>query len=128
MKDRLLRGVSLSLTGLTLMGLLGFVLLFVYAFSLVNPARPDYHLAKLRMMFNLPEPGIVTIPALLGFLTGLAMLLWGMLFALLRPPACHPHKETDPTSMSDRWAAPSWNDNGDHVTPKPDQVTYRPQR
>jgi hypothetical protein len=38
----------------------GLLLLVIYGLCLTDSSRPDYHIAKLRMMFELPDPGVMT--------------------------------------------------------------------
>jgi hypothetical protein len=50
-------------------------LAWVYAWCMVDPSLPDYEMRKVRMMFRMSDQGMVTVPALLGLVGSLVVLL-----------------------------------------------------
>jgi hypothetical protein len=67
----------------------GSLLLVIYGLCLTDPHRPDYHVAKLRMMFRMPDPGVLTWLAVGGVFLGWYMAVVGGIRPFLgRRPAC----------------------------------------
>jgi hypothetical protein len=66
----------------------GLLLLLIYGLCLTDPSRPDYQATKLRMMFTMPDPGLLTWMGVTGVFLGLAMaIVEGIRPFLARPPA-----------------------------------------
>ena len=66
--SRLLRGLLLGIFS-------GPLLLWIYAWCMVDTTQPDWITNKLHMMFQMPDPGVVTVLALSGL--ACALLLMG---------------------------------------------------
>jgi hypothetical protein len=79
------RAAAALLGGVGLLLFSGFLLLWTYAWCLTDPSDPFYYFNKLRMMFNLPDPGVVTWLGLALFLDGLVLVVYGIVNAV-RPP------------------------------------------
>jgi len=64
------------------------LLLYIYGVCLIDPRRPDYHAAKLRVMFDMSESGFLTWIGVVGVLLGISLAIVGGMRPLLgRQPA-----------------------------------------
>ena len=52
-----------------------FALHWTYAWSMVDPNLPDYYSRKFRKMFDMRDPGLLSVPASIGLGASLAFLL-----------------------------------------------------
>ena len=52
-----------------------YALLWTYGWCMVDPNLPDYYSRKFRMMFDMRDPGLLSVPALIGLVACLAFLL-----------------------------------------------------
>ena len=60
-----------------------FLLLWIYAWCMVDPAQPDYYSAKLQFMLQMPNPGNGTVLGLIGLACGTLLLACAGQFAYL---------------------------------------------
>jgi hypothetical protein len=71
-------------SGFALLLLSGIVLSWVYAWCMTDSSDPDYYYMKLRMMFGFPDPGIGTWLGIALFLSGSALITYGIAKAVQR--------------------------------------------
>jgi hypothetical protein len=85
--NKVTRCVSCIITGIAVSLCPAFLLLWIYAWSMV-PAGPDYYSDKIRFMFSMPDPGIATWLGVLGLIPGVILICMGSI-ALFRADANH---------------------------------------
>jgi len=98
------------------------LLLAIYGLHLTDPSRPDYHAAKLRMMFDMSESGFLTCVGVAGVLLGISLTIVGGIRPLLgRPPARLPN-----TWREDMLAAREMFRNTSKQRPDDERTTLAP--